>query len=163
MPPKISAIVAMSENRVIGDNNQLPWHLPADLKYFKTLTSGHPILMGRKTHESIGRPLPNRTNIILTRNRDYQTDGCMVVTSVQDAMQQVNGSDELFIIGGAEIYQQLMPQIQRIYLTIVHEDFHGDAFFPVLHAEEWREVSREEHVADDANEYDYSFVVMERV
>src|SRR5260221_12371914 len=109
--PKISAIVAMSENRVIGDDNQLPWHLPADLKHFKTLTTGHPILMGRKTYESIGRPLPNRTNIILTRNSDFDAPQCVVVTSIEEAIESPASthSDEIFIFGGAEVYKQLMP------------------------------------------------------
>lgn len=163
--PKISAIVAMSENRVIGDDNQLPWHLPGDLKHFKTITSGHPILMGRKTYESIGRPLPNRTNIVITRNHGFHADGCIVVKSVEEAMTHAEKiqKDEIFIIGGAEVYKQLLPQIERIYLTVVHEIFEGDAFFPELNEKEWKKVSRQFHAADDDNDYDYSFFVMERV
>src|SRR5437868_6783924 len=119
--PIISAIVAMAENRVIGKNNQLPWRMPADLQHFKAITTGHPILMGRKTYESIGRPLPNRTNIIMTRDATYTAAGCEVVTSIDEALQRANDlhSHEIFIIGGAEIYHQLMPRIQRLYLTII--------------------------------------------
>ena len=163
--PKISAILAMSENHVIGDDNQLPWHLPADLRHFKTITSGHPILMGRKTHESIGRPLPNRTNIVITRNHAYHADGCLVVKSIDEAIEEAKKlqQNEIFIIGGAEVYKQLLPHIECIYLTIVHEIFEGDAFFPELDMNEWKELSREFHDADDENDYDYSFVQMERV
>jgi len=162
--PIISAIAAMAENRIIGKNNQLPWHLPADLKHFKAVTTGHPILMGRKTYDSIGRPLPNRTNIILTRNPSVDIPGCKVVTSIQEAIQLASNENvqELFIIGGAEVYRQLLPQIQRLYLTIVHQNFDGDAFFPELDAKEWREVSRERHEPDEKNAYAYSFVRLER-
>lgn len=163
--PKISAIAAMSENRVIGDDNQLPWHLPADLKHFKAITSGHPILMGRKTFESIGRPLPNRTNIIITRNHAFQAPGCVVIQSIDEAVEKAKeiGSDEIFIIGGAEVYKQLLPRIEKIYLTIVHDEFEGDAFFPELNSSEWVETERVKHDEDEDNEFGYSFVVMERV
>jgi dihydrofolate reductase len=163
--PKISAIVAMSENRVIGDDIHLPWHLPADLKHFKTITSGHPILMGRKTYESIGRPLPNRTNIIITRNHAFKAEGCTVIQSIDQAIENAAATncDEMFIIGGAEVYKQLMPHIQRIYLTIVHEIFEGDVFFPELNLAEWKETSRVKHDADDDNDYEYSFITLERV
>lgn len=162
--PKISAIVAMSENHVIGDDNQLPWHLPADLKHFKTITSGHPILMGRKTYESIGRPLPNRTNIIITRNPSYEAPGCIVVQSINEAVESAAsiGSNEIFIIGGAEVYKQLLPNIERIYLTVVHDVFDGDAFFPEFNANDWIEKERVKHDADENNEYAYSFILMER-
>jgi len=161
----ISAIVAMSLNRVIGDDNQLPWHLPADLKHFKTITSGYPILMGRKTFESIGRPLPNRTNIIITRNPAYKAEGCIIVSTIDDAIThaKTTNSNEIFIIGGAEVYKQLLPRIERIYLTIVHETFEGDAFFPELKETEWKEVSHVRHEADESNDYDYSFVMLDRV
>lgn len=162
--PTISAIVAMSDNRVIGKNNQLLWRLPADMKHFKTITTGHPVLMGRKTYESIGRPLPNRTNIILTRDGAYQAAGCKVVTTLDEALAEASSltSDEIFIIGGAEIYRQLLPKIQRIYLTIVHHSFDGDASFPELNEWEWREISREKHEADGENGFGYSFVLLER-
>jgi dihydrofolate reductase len=161
---KISAIAAMSENRVIGDDNQLPWHLPADLKHFKNLTSGHPILMGRKTYESIGRPLPNRTNIIISRNTDFEAQGCTVVKDIDEAIAcaKKQNSEEIFIIGGAEVYKQLLPAIDRIYLTIVHEDFEGDAFFPELDMKEWKESERVRHEADEINEFAYSFIVLDR-
>lgn len=163
--PKISAIAAMSENRVIGDDNQLPWHLPADLKHFKTLTTNHPILMGRKTYESIGRPLPNRSNIIITRNHAFHAPGCIVVRSIEEAIEHAtsNHSDEIFIIGGAEVYKQLLPNIERIYLTIVHEIFEGDAFFPELNLAEWKENDRVLHEADENNDYDYSFIVLDKI
>lgn len=164
MKPKISAIAAMSENRVIGDHNKLPWYLPADLKHFKTLTSGRCILMGRKTFESIGKPLPNRTNIVITRNAKFQAPGCLVVTSLDEAMtcSEAMENKEIFIIGGAEVYQQLMPQIECIYLTIVHETFSGDAFFPELSSSEWKEVEKTNYEADEDNQFDYSFLTLEK-
>jgi len=161
--PIISAIVAMGENRVIGAKNQLPWHLPADLAHFKTITTGHPILMGRKTYESIGKPLPNRTNIILTRDPNYQVDGCLVVSSVDEAIAQTPADTEIFIIGGAEIYQQFLSHIQRLYLTIVHQEFDGDVFFPKMNMDEWKEISREAHTADERNVYAYSFLILEKI
>lgn len=163
--PLISAIVAMSENYVIGIDNQLPWHLPADLKHFKSLTTGHPILMGRKTYESIGRPLPNRTNIILTRNPSYQAPNCVVVTSIDEAIATAieQNNQEIFIIGGAHVYEQLMPRIEKIYLTIVHQDFEGDAYFPALAETDWTEISSELHQPDAENEYAYSFIELERI
>jgi len=162
--PLLSAIVAMAENRVIGQNNQLPWRLPADLKHFKTITTGHPILMGRKTYESIGRPLPDRTNIVITRNAHYCATGCLIVTSLQAALEQAahNQCNEIFIIGGAEVYSQAMPALQRIYLTVVHHDFAGDAYFPTLNKQEWKEIDRENHLADKDNPYPYSFLKLER-
>jgi len=164
-PPIISAIVAMSENHVIGDQNHLPWHLPADLKHFKALTSGHPILMGRKTYESIGRPLPNRTNIVITRDPAFKIPGCIVVSSIDEAMQhaELKNSKEIFIIGGANVYQQCLPYVSRIYLTIVHEEFEGDAFFPELDMKEWKETGSVKHEADSENEYAYTFKTLERV
>ncbi len=163
--PIISAIVAMSENRVIGDHNHLPWHLPADLKHFKTLTKGHPILMGRKTFESIGRPLPNRTNIVITSNPTFKAPGCIVVTSIDEAIQHAlsNNNEEIFIIGGANVFQQSMPYVSRIYLTIVHEEFEGDAFFPEINMNEWNEMESITHAADDENDYSYSFLTLERI
>lgn len=163
--PILSAIAALAENRVIGLKNQMPWHLPADLKHFRTITSGHPILMGRKTFESIGRPLPNRTNIILTRDKNYQADGCIVVNEVEQALNAANelNASEVFIIGGSEIYQLLLPRVQRLYLTEIHQQFEGDAFFPQLDKSHWHEVSRETHTADEQNPYNYSFVLLERV
>lgn len=162
--PRLVAIAAMDENRVIGKDNQLPWRLPADLQHFKALTTGHPILMGRKTYESIGRPLPHRLNIVMTRDQNYSAAGCEVVTSVAAALTLATQqqSKEIFIIGGAEIYQQLLPEIERIYLTIVHHQFAGDVFFPALDQEEWRETVRERHEPDTQNAYAYSFLTLDR-
>lgn len=162
--PVLSAIVAMDENRVIGLNNKMPWHLPADLKHFKTITAGHPVLMGRKTFLSIGKPLPNRTNIILTRDPQFSAQDCLVVPQLETALSMAQEFDqhEIFVIGGAEIYRQLLPRVQRLYLTIVHHQFQGDTFFPEWEAAEWQEVSRERHAADEQNAYDYTFLILER-
>ncbi|HEX4046045.1 MAG TPA: dihydrofolate reductase [Gammaproteobacteria bacterium] len=164
--PIIAAIVAMAENRVIGHHNQLPWRLPADLKHFKTLTMGCPVLMGRKTYASIGRPLPGRLNVVITRDPAFKAEGCVVVTSLIDAIKRASLAQEvktIFIIGGAEIYQQALPLLQRIYLTVIHHLFDGDAFFPELDKGEWQEAACERHAADEQNPYDYSFVTLERV
>lgn len=159
----LSAIVALSDNRVIGKNNQLPWHLPADLQHFKTITLGKPIIMGRKTYESIGRPLPGRQNIVITRSNAFQAPGCSVFTSVDTALASVAECEEVFIIGGAQLYQQLLPRIQRLYLTIVHQHVvMGDAFFPEIDPREWREISHEDCLPDEKNPIAYSFVVLER-
>lgn len=163
--PLISAIAAMAENRVIGIDNQLPWHLPADLRHFKQLTTGHAILMGRKTYESIGKPLPNRLNLILTRDPNYKAAGCLTVTSLENALHQATADKrtDLFIIGGAQIYRQLLPNAYRLYLTIVHQQMKGDALFPEINKEEWREIEHTRHPADAENEYAYSFMRLERV
>lgn len=160
----ISAIVAMSENRVIGRQNQLPWHLPADLKHFKTITTGHPIIMGRKTYESIGKPLPNRTNIIISRDASYQAEGCIVTSSIHDAINAagLGHANEIFIIGGAEIFKTALPLISRIYLTIVHHQVLGDVYFPELDNHVWQESMREPHMKDENNAYDYTFMTLER-
>lgn len=160
---RISAIAAMSENRVIGNDNQLPWHLPADLKYFKKITQGSPILMGRKTYESIGRPLPNRKNIVITRDTGFEAPGCTVVNSIDTAFAMLSEQEEVFVIGGAMLYQQILPRIQRLYLTIIHHNFSGDAYFPEINLSEWKEVSCEDHAADQENQYAYSFFVYDRI
>lgn len=162
--PSIAAIVAMAENRVIGVNNKLPWHLPADLHHFKALTTGHAILMGRKTHESIGKPLPNRLNLIMSRDPDYKADGCTTVSSLDDAISETtkHHHTQLFVIGGAEIYQQLMPQVNQLYLTIVHRTVDGDAVFPAIDQHEWEEIDRVKHEADEKNEFAYSFITMKK-
>lgn len=161
----LSAIAAMAENYTIGINNSLPWHLPADLKRFKSITSGNPILMGRKTFLSIGKPLPNRTNIVITKDRSFKADGCIMADSIDDALSiaSEHTDSEAFVIGGSEIYQQLLPKVTRLYLTIVHHDFDGDAYFPTLLPGEWREMTRERHGSDLDNPFDYSFVLMERI
>ena len=127
---KISIIVAMADKRVIGHDNRLPWHLPADLKHFKATTMGKPIIMGRKTWESIGRPLPGRTNIVVTRDPRYTADGCVVVHSIDAALQACSGNEEVMVIGGAEFYRQVLPEASTLYLTLVHDEFEGDALFP---------------------------------
>ncbi len=159
---RISAICAMSENRVIGNHNQLPWHLPADLKHFKKITSGKPILLGRKTYESIGRPLPDRCNIVITRDMHFQAPGCLVVNSIEHALEAVAYSEEVFIIGGALLYHQTLSMIQRLYMTLIHQNFDGDAFFPDIDLHEWRETERIDHQADAENPYAYSFIVLDK-
>lgn len=160
---KIAIVVAMADNRVIGRDNRLPWHLPADLRHFKQLTLGKPVLMGRKTHESIGRPLPDRTNIVVTRDRSYTAPGCIVAHSLERALQAAGGCAEVMVIGGMELYRQLLPRADCIYLTLVHAAFEGDAFFPELDAGEWREVERADWMPDEKNSWPYSFVRLERV
>jgi dihydrofolate reductase len=158
-----SAIVAMAKNRVIGHHNQLLWRLPADLKRFKMITTGYPIIMGRKTYESIGKPLPNRINIVLTRNPMFQAQGCLVARTIQEAVNHAALYDtKLFIIGGSDIYQQFLPEINRIFLTIVDHEFEGDAYFPALNPQEWQEVFSEEHGIDANHAYPFRFVVLER-
>ena len=159
----VSFVVAIAENNVIGNDNQLLWHLPDDLKHFKRLTQGHPVVMGRRTYESIGRPLPNRTNIVVTRQADWQADGCEVAYSVPDALEQAAQLDEeVFVIGGAEIYRQALPAADVIYLTEVHHTFEGDVVFPELNNTEWREESRERHEPDEKHAYAFSFVLLRR-
>jgi dihydrofolate reductase len=160
---KCSAIVAMAKNRVIGRQNQLPWHLPNDLKRFKSLTTGYPIIMGRKTYESIGRPLPNRINIVLTRDVNFDAPGCTVFDHPDHTLDYAeNLSDEVFIIGGAEIYRVFWPKINYLYLTIVEADIEGDAYFSELNLAEWEEVSCETHAADEKHAYGYRFVELRR-
>ena len=155
----IKIIVAMSKNRVIGNNNELIWKLSSDLKRFKELTTGHPVVMGRKTYESIGRPLPNRRNIIITRNLEYSVDGCEIVSSLEEALLLTN--NDCFIIGGGEIYNQSIELADKIYLTLVHKDFEGDTTFPEL-GKEWAKMERKDFEADEKNEYNYSFIEYDR-
>lgn len=158
----ISAICAMSENRVIGNHNQLPWHLPADLRHFKKITLGKPILLGRKTYESIGRPLPDRCNVVITRDTHFQAPGCVVVNSIEHALDAVGYSEEVFIIGGALLYHQTLSLTQRLYMTLIHHHFDGDTFFPDINTHEWSEVERVDCQVDAENLYPYSFIVMDR-
>jgi dihydrofolate reductase len=155
----IKIIVAMSKNRVIGNNNELIWKLSSDLKRFKELTTGHPVVMGRKTYESIGRPLPNRRNIIITRNSEYEVEGCETVSSLEEALL-LTGSN-CFIIGGGEIYKQSLELADKIYLTVVHHEFEGDTQFPEL-GTEWATIDTKDFTADEKNQYDYSFIEYER-
>ncbi len=159
----ISLIVAASENNVIGRDGGLPWDLPDDLQFFKDKTSGHPIIMGRKNYESIGRSLPGRTNIIITRQADYEAEGCTIVLSLDDALnisKEVE-DDEIFIIGGGEIYRQSIEIADRIYLTRVHAKIEGDVYFPEL-GDEWEEVSSVKHEADERHEYAFTFKVFKK-
>ena len=160
---KISMVVAMDTNGVIGRDNELPWHLPADLQHFKRTTMGKPILMGRKTHESIGRPLPGRTNIVITRGSGYRAEGCVVVNSIDAALEAAGEQDEIMVIGGAEFYRQVLPRTDTIYLTRIHEAFDGDTCFPELNVADWREVERSDHASDSKNPHDYSFIRLDRV
>ena len=155
--PRLSLIAAVAANGVIGSDNALPWRLPEDLKRFKALTLGHPVIMGRKTYESIGRPLPGRRNIVVTRNAAYQTDGCEVVASLAAALAACQGgSDEIFVIGGAQIYAEALPLAQRLYLTEIHAGFAGDAHFPAFDRNTWRETARERHRGEEDIAFDFA-------
>ncbi len=165
---KLALVVAVAENGVIGRGNKLPWHLPEDLQHFKRTTLGKPILMGRKTWESIGRPLPGRTNIVITRQPNYEAEGARVVDSLQAAISLaegvalIDGVDELMVIGGADIYRLALPRAERLYLTEVHGEVDGDAFFPDWERDNWTETRRESHPAPEDGGYAYSFVRYER-
>ena len=160
----ISTIVAVAKNNVIGKDNDIPWYLPADLKYFKKITTGHHIVMGRKCYESIGRPLPKRTNIVVTRNPFFIATGCLVTHNVAEAVQlaEANGEEEVFIIGGGQIYEIALPHVDRIYLTEVDLEVDGDIFFPEIDLQNWNLIEETKHKADEKNEYDYTFKVLER-
>jgi len=157
----VSAVVAIAENHAIGKNNQLLWHLPNDLKHFRLITTGHTVIMGRKTYESVGKPLPNRRNIIITRQQ-IEIAGCEVVSSIEEALALCAAEQEVFIVGGAEIYKLAMPLTDRIYLTIVHQSFEADAFFPEISKTEWTEAQQEDYAADEKNTIPYSFITLNR-
>ncbi len=161
----LSMIVAVAENGVIGDKNRLLWDLPRDMQYFRKMTEGHAVIMGHKTYQSIGRPLPRRLNIIITRKPDMQVEGCTVVHSPQEAIEVVQKSDETeaFIIGGAQIYIAMFPMVDRVYFNRVHASPEGDVSFPVFPTSEWKEVSCEEYPADTENAFAMTFLVYERV
>ena len=161
MMTTLSLIAAMAKNRVIGRNNALPWHLPEDLKYFKATTLGKPILMGRKTFDSIGKPLPGRTSVVLTRNPQWSFDGCLVVSSVDDALAKLADREEVLVIGGAELYQQTLPHADRLYLTEIDADFEGDAWFPEFDLSQWQQISRQPH-PDNGRGFGFDFVVYQR-
>ena len=158
----ISLIAALTPERIIGKDNVLPWHLPADLKHFKQLTMGKPIVMGRKTFESIGHPLPDRHNIIVTRQQHYNAPGCTVVHSTQAAFGNLQTVPEVFVIGGAEIYRQALPVADQMYLTLIHAHIPGNIYFPIWRAEEWEQVSQICAEADMQNPYPYSFLFLKR-
>jgi len=158
----LSIIVAVAENNIIGDNNQLIWYIPDDLKRFKSLTMGHHIIMGRKTWESIGRPLPGRKSIVVTRNINFKADGALVANSLPQALEMAKDDDEAFIIGGGELYQQALPLASRLYLTKVHKHFEGDVAFPDIDYTEWHQISSEKGKPNAKDGLEYSFVNLER-
>lgn len=158
----LSIVVAIAENNAIGKDNQLLWHLPADLKHFKDITSGHTIIMGRKTYDSIGRPLPNRRNIVITRNRELDLPGTEVTNSLDEALQLCAAEEEVFIIGGAELYKHALEATDRIYLTRVHHSYDADTFFPEIAHGTWKETSIENHQPDEKNGLAYTFSTLER-
>ncbi|KXW55729.1 dihydrofolate reductase [Ferrovum sp. PN-J185] len=160
--PSIAMIVAMSENRVIGKNNALPWHLPADLAFFKKTTLGHPVLMGRKTYQSIGRLLPGRRNLILTRDPSFRIDKADIFSSVDEAIASCGNSEKLFIIGGAELFNTTLNITNELYVTIIHAEVEGDTFFPVIDLDLWHTVSSEYYPQDDKNKYSMSFIHYQR-
>jgi len=158
----ISIIVAIADNMIIGDKNSLPWDLPADMEYFKKNTLGKPIIMGAKTFESIGKALSNRKNIILSYDKNYKADGCIIVTSIEQALEEVEENEEVMIAGGASVYRQFLPLADRLYLTFIHHNFKGDAYFPKFDINRWKEIKRIDNQPDGKNIYSYSFVVLER-
>ncbi len=160
--PLLSIIVAMDRNRLIGSNNTLPWRLPADMQHFKRTTMGKPIIMGRKTWESLGRALPGRTNIVITRNQNYEADGASVVHSLPQALLVAGDVEEAMIIGGANLYEQTLPDADHLYLTQVDGEFEGDAWFTEIDASEWVVDKRERHEKDDKNKFSYEFVTLTR-
>lgn len=159
---KISLIAAMAHHRVIGKNNQLPWHLPADLKHFKVLTTGKTVVMGRKTFEAIGKPLPNRKNIVLTRDIHWGSDGVTVVHSWEQALEMCNNAEEVMVIGGAQLYEQLLPKASQLYLTMIDAEIEGDSYFPEWKATEWQEEERHEQGKDEKNSYNMIFITLKR-
>lgn len=158
----VSLIVAIAENGVIGDKNSLLWNIREDMRRFRTTTSGHPVVMGRKTYDSIGRPLPKRTNVVITRG-DITIEGCQVVHSLEEAISLFPQDEEIFIIGGAQIYEQALPLVDRLYLTVVHRAYEGDTSFPSLDMSQWREIAREEFVRGEEFDAPFSFIDYERV
>ena len=160
---KISLIVAMASNRVIGINGQMPWHLSADLKKFRQITCGHPILMGRKTYESIGRPLPGRRNIIISRNPDYQVTDCEVFSDIDLAIASCDENAELFVIGGAAFYETMLPKANFLYLTEINKQFVGDTYFPEINKAQWQEIERVEISDDGSVDFSYCFLKLQRI
>lgn len=159
---KISLIVAVSRSGVIGKNGKMPWHLPADLKYFKSITMGKPIVMGRKTFESLGRPLPGRENIVLTRDKNFIAEGCTIIHSLEEMLQHAADADEVMIIGGAQLYEQMLPHADHIYMTQVDCQAEGDTWFPEIDPAEWEMTFSEAHEADEKNPCAYTFIRYDR-
>lgn len=159
----LSIIVAMSQNRVIGKDNKLPWHLSEDLKRFKKITMGHPIIMGRKTYESIGRPLPGRENIVITRNPEFKAEGVTIVHSLEEAVKRKDPKEELFIIGGAEIYKSALPQVDKLYITRIEKDFDGDVFFPEIDKKkDFKVIEESQKLISEKNQLPYLFLTFRR-
>jgi len=159
----VSAVVAIAENNAIGKDNELLWYLPTDLKHFKSITKGHTIVMGRKTFDSIGKPLPHRRNIVITRAKALEIEGAEVVNTIAQALELCSDEEEVFIVGGAEIYKLAMPATDRIYLTTVHRSFEGDAYFPEINMDLWKVTAEEKHEADEKNNIAFTFSTLERV
>ncbi len=161
---KISLIVAMAKNRVIGDRGMMPWHLSADLKKFKKITTGFPVIMGRKTYQSIGRPLPNRTNIIISRDSDYSAEGCLIFNDLHHALKHAcQLANEVFIIGGSTLYEALLPVADSLYITQIHQEFAGDTWFPEFDSHDWAEITREDIVDDASVPFSYSFLQLAKL
>ncbi|RLD83565.1 MAG: dihydrofolate reductase [Bacteroidetes bacterium] len=159
----LSIIAAIGQNNALGKDNQLIWHLPADLKRFKKVTTGHHVIMGRKTFESLGKPLPNRTTIIISRDKNYHKDGCITVNSLTEAIKAAQNDENPYILGGAEIYKQSMDIADVLDLTFVHQAFEADVYFPEIDKNIWKETFREDHFKDERNKFDFSFVKYERI
>ncbi len=160
---RLSIIAAMTNDRVIGIENRLPWSLPADMQWFRRHTLGKPVIMGRKTFQSIGRPLPKRTNIVVTGDASFAAEGCSVVHSIDAALKAAEPAEEVMVLGGASFYQQMLPRADRLYLTEVHAAFKGDAWFPSIAPSDWREIEREERPADPDNPHPMTFRILERI
>ena len=163
---RLSIIVAMDKNRLIGVNGRLPWRLPDDMKWFREQTMGKPVVMGRKTFESIPdrfRPLPGRHNIVLTRRGDYEVEGVTAVHTLEAVLAAAGAVDEIVVIGGAELYRQLLPQADRLYLTLIDAELTGDAYFPEIDPAAWREIFRQEHPADNRHDYPFTWLIWERI
>ena len=160
---RVNLIVAMAKNRVIGINNRMPWHLPADFAWFRKNTLRHPVIMGRKTFESIGKPLPGRRNMVVSRNPDWHAEGCEVFTSLDAALASCAAPEQVFVIGGASLYREALPRADRLFLTDVDAAPAGDTFFPALPSEQWREYRREHFAADEKNAFAMDFVILDRV
>ena len=159
---RLSIIVAMDDNQLIGKDNALPWHLPADLGYFKKTTTGKTVLMGRKTYESIGRPLPNRRNVIVSRNEAFKAEGCEVVASIEAALELAKSDDEVMVMGGASFYEQMLPSVDRLYITQIEGVYEGDAHFPTFDKELFVETFRQSHTPDEKNQHTYHFTILDR-
>ena len=162
MRTRISIIVAMAQNRTIGINNTLPWRCPEDLKHFKSLTMGHHMIMGRKTFDSIGKPLPGRTTVVVTRNPALKIEGCIVTNSLHDAIAACADDDEIFVVGGADLYTQALPLVSTLYVTEIQRDIAGDAHFPLFGKNEWREVTRDKRSQIEPQPLNYHFVSYQR-